>query len=125
MSFVQRDDCCVDAVSAAMAVLVDEAQVLTIARQFSRCLAFRQLLAEALEQSLAATFPALAATVGAVASNLGGATAACSDDCHGVGWELCAERHLCDMFELPRPGVQSTGSPGAADPAVVNMLVGE
>lgn len=103
--------------------------MLTQARQLSRCLAFRQLLAEALSQALAATFPAAGATVDAVASNMhlyaaegsGRAAEAAAGDWGG----LVAGRHLCDLFDLPRPGLQSVGSPAVADPAVVNTLVGE
>lgn len=125
----QRDECCLDAVSAASASLTDEAQVLTQARQLSRCLAFRQLLSEALSEALAATFPAAASTVEAVASNMqlyaaegsGRAAQAAAGDWGG----LVAGRHLCDLFDLPRPGLQGVGSPAVADPVVVNTLVGE
>ena len=96
--------------------------------QLSRCLAFRQLLAEALAQALASTFPAAAATVDAVASNMqlypaegsGRAAQAAAGDWGG----LVAGRHVCDLFHLPRPGLQSVGSPAVADPVVVNTLVG-
>lgn len=125
----QRDDSCLDAVAAASASLSDEGQVLSQARQLSRCLAFRQLLSEALALALAATFPAVAATVDAVASNMalhaadgtGRAAEAASGDWGG----LVEGRHVCDLFDLPRPGLQSVGSPAVADPIVVNTLVGE
>jgi hypothetical protein len=122
---VQRDDACLDAVGTAAASLADEGQVLSQARQLSRCLAFRQLLAEALTAALAATFPTAGATVDAVASNMAvhasaGAAAA------GSGASLAAQqgRHVCDLFDLPRPGLQGVGSPAVADPIVVNTLVG-
>jgi hypothetical protein len=142
---LQRDDSCADAVAAACAALTDEGQVLTQARQLSRCLAFRQLLGEALSQALSSTFPVIAATVDAVASNtslnvFGSKAGGCADNAGagaaaaGVlrdvsalagGSELVAGRHLCDVFELPRPGLQGVGSPAVADPIVVNTLVGE
>lgn len=126
---LQRDESCLDAVAAASSQLTDEAQVLTQARQLSRCLAFRQLLSEALTQALAAGFPAAESTVEAVASNMqvyaaegsGRAAQAAAGDWGG----LVAGRHVCDVFELPRPGLQSVGSPAVADPVVVNTLVGE
>jgi hypothetical protein len=147
LSVLQRDDSCADAVAAACAGLADEGQVLTQARQLSRCLAFRQLLGEALSQALSSTFPVIAATVDAVASNASldvfgsKAGGGCADDHAGVGAaaagvlrdvsalaggsELVAGRHLCDVFELPRPGLQGVGSPAVPDPIVVNTLVGE
>jgi hypothetical protein len=130
----QRDDSCLDAVAAATAVLSDEGQVLGQARQLSRCLAFRQLLAEALTQALATTFPAAGATVDAVASNLavhaaeGGSAgrAALQAAAAGGDWGSLVEgRHVCDVFDLPRPGLQGVGTPAVADPLVVNTLVGE
>lgn len=142
---VVRDDSCADAVAAACAGLADEGQVLTQARQLSRCLAFRQLLGEALAQALGSTFPVVAATVDAVASNValdvvGSRAGGCADDAAAAaaaaggvlrdvsalagGSELVAGRHLCDVFELPRPGLQGVGSPAVADPIVVNTLVG-
>ncbi|KAF6265580.1 hypothetical protein COO60DRAFT_863203 [Scenedesmus sp. NREL 46B-D3] len=51
---VVRDDSCADTVAAACSGLTDEGQVLTQARQLSRCLAFRQLLGEALSKHSAA-----------------------------------------------------------------------
>lgn len=143
---MQRDDSCADAVAAACAGLADEGQVLTQARQLSRCLAFRQLLGEALAEALGSTFPVVAATVDAVASNValdvvGSRAGGCADDAAAAaaaaggvlrdvsalagGSELVAGRHLCDVFELPRPGLQGVGSPAVADPIVVNTLVGE
>lgn len=127
--WLQRDESCLDAVAAASSSLTDEGQVLTQARQLSRCLAFRQLLSEAMAQALASTFPAAAATLDAVASNLqlyaaegsGRAAEAAGGDYGG----LVAGRHLCDLFDLPRPGLQSVASPAVADPVVVNTLVGE
>ncbi|WIA14188.1 hypothetical protein OEZ85_002727 [Tetradesmus obliquus] len=142
---VVRDDSCADAVAAACAGLADEGQVLTQARQLSRCLAFRQLLGEALAQALGSTFPVVAATVDAVASNValdvvGSRAGGCADDAAAAaaaaggvlrdvsalagGSELVAGRHLSDVFELPRPGLQGVGSPAVADPIVVNTLVG-
>lgn len=126
---MQRDEACLDAVAAASSSLTDEGQVLSQARQLSRCLAFRQLLAEALAQALANTFPMAAATVDAVASNMqlyvaegsGRAAHAAAGDWDG----LVAGRHVCDLFDLPRPGLQGVGSPAVADPVVVNTLVGE
>jgi hypothetical protein len=135
---LQRDDSCADAVAAACAALTDEGQVLTQARQLSRCLAFRQLLGEALSQALSSTFPVIAATVDAVASNTAIDGGGCADNAGAAaagvlrdvsalagGSELVAGRHLCDVFELPRPGLQGVGSPAVADPIVVNTLVGE
>jgi hypothetical protein len=126
---LQRDESCLDAVAAASPSLSDEGQVLTQARQLSRCLAFRQLLSEALAQALDATFPAAGATVDAVAGNMqvyaaegsGRAVQAAAGDWGG----LVPGRHVCDLFDLPRPGLQSVGSPAVADPVVVNTLVGE
>jgi hypothetical protein len=91
-------------------------------------MAFRQLLSEALAQALASTFPAAGATVDAVASNMhlyaaegsGRAAQAAAGDWGG----LVAGRHVCDLFDLPRPGLQSVASPAVADPVVVNTLVG-
>jgi hypothetical protein len=140
--YLQRDDSCADAVAAACAGLADEGQVLTQARQLSRCLAFRQLLAEALSQALSSSFPVVAATVDAVASNAALDITSCkaggaADEAAAAGGvlrdavalaggsELVAGRHLCDVFELPRPGLQGVGSPAVADPIVVNTLVGE
>lgn len=125
---VVRDECCLDAVASASSTLADEGQVLTQARQLSRCLAFRQLLSEALAQALASTFPAAGATVDAVASNMqlyaaegsGRAAQAAAGDWGG----LVAGRHVCDLFDLPRPGLQGVGAPAVADPVVVNTLVG-
>lgn len=125
----QRDESCLDAVASASSTLADEGQVLTQARQLSRCLAFRQLLSEALAQALASTFPAAGATVDAVASNMqlyaaegsGRAAEAAAGDWGG----LVAGRHVCDLFDLPRPGLQGVGAPAVADPVVVNTLVGE
>lgn len=125
----QRDESCLDAVASASSTLADEGQVLTQARQLSRCLAFRQLLSEALAQALASTFPAAGATVDAVASNMqlyaaegsGRVAEAAAGDWGG----LVAGRHVCDLFDLPRPGLQGVGAPAVADPVVVNTLVGE
>lgn len=126
---MQRDDSCLDAVSGACAGLSDEGQVLTQARQLSRCLAFRQLLGEALAEALHTTLPVIGATVDAVASNAATNTAvqgwgSCREDSCGAS-DVVAGRHVCDLFELPRPGLQGVGSPVVADPVVVNTLVGE
>ncbi|KAF8063811.1 hypothetical protein HT031_003668 [Scenedesmus sp. PABB004] len=136
----KRDDSCADAVAAACSALADEAAVLTHARALSRCLALRQLLGEALAQALGAAFPVAAATIEAVAANAaldvtGGAAAAAAPPFaatpaagapsrqHGAS-ELLAGRHVCDVFELPRPGLGGVGSPVVADPLVVATLVG-
>lgn len=158
---LQRDDCCTDDVAAACSRLTDEGQVLTATRQLSRCLAFRQLLGEALAQALSSICPFIPATVEGVASNaavetlgygcsatgfsaaaapglgsgqpgsvLEGVLGAAAGLCHDTtvangGSEVLAGRHVCDLFMLPRPGLQGVGSPVVADPIVFNTLVGE
>eukprot|EP00878_Enallax_costatus_P010261 GHUV01010711.1.p1 GENE.GHUV01010711.1~~GHUV01010711.1.p1 ORF type:complete len:604 (+),score=239.17 GHUV01010711.1:1353-3164(+) len=131
---VVRDDSCADAVAAACGALADEGQVLTQARQLSRCLAFRQLLAEALATALNTNLPVIGATLDAVASNAAiditvegwsSAVGVSSTSTAGCGAsDVVAGRHVCDLFDLPRPGLQGVGSPVVADPIVVNTLVG-
>jgi hypothetical protein len=130
----QRDDVCADAVAAARRSLSDEAQALSAARMLSRALALRQLLGEALNAALGAALPIVSATLDAVPGNVGLAVPQPPLRTTGRGMEaperwlgrssVLGDRHVCDVFGLPRPGLQGDASPVVADPLLVDALVG-
>jgi hypothetical protein len=76
-----------------------------------RCLAFRQLLADALLAAMQLESPLMA-----LLPTAGVSTAA------GVLYD--PPRHIADVFQLPRPAKMGVGAPVTADPYVVRMLTG-
>ncbi len=90
----------------------DAPAVLSTVKLLGRCLALRQLLADALLGAATAELPLLPAVAGAVAASTG------TQSSGAVG------RHLADVYEMPRPGHGGNGSPCSADPYVVRMLTG-
>jgi hypothetical protein len=89
-----------------------EAPTLATVKLLGRCLAARQLVAEAAAGALRAEFPVLADAP----EFAGSVTSA------GVLYD--PPRHACDVFDLPRPGARGAGSPRTADPFVTKLLVG-
>jgi hypothetical protein len=77
-----------------------------------RCLALRQLVAEAAAAAMRREFSVLAD-----APEFAGSVT-------GAGVVYDPARHICDVFELPRPGCRAGGSPRTADPYVTRLLVG-
>lgn len=109
---MQDNGTCFNEVQQACKSLDIESQVLVIVKLLGRCLAFRQLVSDAVNDAMESEFSLLPAVVKAV-----GVSTSC-----GVMYD--PSRHICDVYGLPRPGCQGDASPCTADPYVTRLLTG-